>query len=99
MSSLETSQVLSRSQISCHLGSMDCGSNRRSLMRARRLARGARPARRGRARNGGGARMSESTLKGAIAETGLGRTGASLDLPAHPERIRQIDLWSDEIDG
>jgi hypothetical protein len=43
--------------------------------------------------------MSESTLKGAIAETGLGRTGASLDLPADPQRIRQIDLWSDEIDG
>src|SRR5215208_2858511 len=70
-SSLETSHVRSRSQISCHLGSMECGSNRRSLMGARRLARAAPPAVTGHARNGGEAGMSESTLKGAIAEAAI----------------------------
>src|SRR5215213_9316588 len=50
---------------------MECGSNRRSLMGARRLARAAPPAVTGHARNGGEAGMSESTLKGAIAEAAI----------------------------
>src|SRR3954451_13037794 len=70
-SSLETSQVRSRSQISCHLGSMECGSNRRSLMGARRLARVAPRAGPRRDRIFGGAGVSESTLKGAIAEAAI----------------------------
>src|SRR6266576_1956113 len=70
-SSLETSQVRSRSQISCHLGSMECGSNRRSLMEARRLARAARRSGPPRGEDDGGAAVSESTLKGAIAETAI----------------------------
>src|SRR3954453_1959891 len=77
-SSLETSQVRSRSQISCHLGSMECGSNRRSLIGARRLARGARRARAGRARVAGGWSVSESTLEGAIAEAAI--TAAAVEL-------------------
>src|SRR3954453_202045 len=77
-SSLETSQVRSRSQIACHLGSMECGSNRRSLMGARRLARGACRTRTGRVRNRGGPGVSESTLKGAIAEAAI--TAAAVEL-------------------
>src|SRR3954453_18602415 len=77
-SSLETSQVRSRSQISCHLGSMECGSNRRSLMGARRLARGACHSRAERARHARASGMSDSTLKGAIAEAAI--TAAAVEL-------------------